>query len=160
MFKKTGLFVSIVILIIVSYFIFLDNSSYNDNEQYKIIRLHVDNCNAQKQACSVDSNDLKIRISFDENIFYLKPFYISVIDESNVRSKIESIQIEFKMKNMDMGINRFLLEKINNENDKGFWKGKALLPICVAGRADWVSELNVRTKKYNYIISLPIEVKK
>lgn len=160
MFKKTGLFLSIIILLTLGYFIFWNAPSNNEIEQRKIVRLHIDKCDAQKNECSVDLNELKIKISFDENIFYLKPFYVSVIDENKEHSKTESIQIEFKMKNMDMGVNRFMLEKITTENNKLLWKGKALLPICVTGRADWISEFTVVTKKYNYIVSLPISVKK
>ena len=160
MLNRAGLFSSIIILLIFGYFIFWTASSNNEIEQRKIIRLQVDKCNAQKQKCSVNLNGHKIRISFDENVFYLKPFYISVSDENNDSNNIESIQIDFKMKNMNMGVNRFLLEKIHSENNQPFWKGKALLPICVTGRADWVSELNIVTKDYNYIISLPLLVKK
>ena len=60
------------------------------------------------------------------------------------------------MNNMNMGVNRFLLKRDN----KSIWKGKALLPICVTGRADWLSEIEILTTKNKYIISIPILVKK
>ena len=58
-----------------------------------------------------------------------------------------------------MGVNRFLLKKTNFRNEKQKWQGKALLPICVTGRADWVSELEVVTQKSKYVFSFPIFVK-
>ena len=63
------------------------------------------------------------------------------------------------MKNMNMGVNRFKLIKPSSKNIKKLWTGKALLPVCITGRADWFAELELISKKKKYMISFPISVK-
>ena len=94
----------------------------------------------------------------DKDIYYLKRF--SVLVENNEPHNIKSMKISFKMKDMDMGNNQFTLNKVKLINKKKSWKGDALLPICVTGRADWFSELEIITKENKYIIEFPIFVKK
>jgi hypothetical protein len=137
------------------------NSKFPLNEEKKIVnKIFIKKCNAQKNICRVETNEFKMELSFDEKIYYLKPFFISVFTENKDNANVESVQIDFKMKNMDVGINRFMLNKTSVKNNKQVWQGKALLPICVTGRVDWVSELAVITKNNKYIISVPILVKR
>jgi len=96
----------------------------------------------------------------DKNIYYLKKFNVDIWVESKKNTNIESIHIDFKMKNMNMGVNHFILNKIKSENKKQKWQGKMLLPVCVTRRADWFSELAVITKQKKYILEFPILVKK
>ena len=60
---------------------------------------------------------------------------------------------------MNMGVNRFSLRKAEIKNQKQKWQGKALLPVCVTGRADWLAELEVVTNQSKYIIAIPLSVK-
>lgn len=105
-------------------------------------------------------NEHNLEVSMDKNIYYLKKFNINIFIENNDHFHVESINVSFNMKNMNMGSNRFNLKKAISENNKEYWKGTALLPICVTGRADWFSELEVVTKQNKYIIEFPILVKK
>jgi hypothetical protein len=154
--KIITLFVLFIIMIISS-----QNLKWvGQSIEKKIINVPTGNCHAQKQLCTVTSDDFKIGISFDKNIYYLKKFNVSVWTENKESADIESIQIDFKMKNMNMGVNRFMLEKINSENKRQQWQGKALLPICVTGRADWFAELEVVTKQSKFILTLPLFVQR
>lgn len=157
-FNKTliALFLFMLIIIIsFSDFYFFDKDLKQD-----VIRFSLENCNAQKQACNVELGEINIKIFFDDNIYYLKPFNISVWTENKKEENIESVEIEFKMKNMNMGFNRFQLTSIPSENNKMRWQGTALLPICVAGRADWFSELEVVANGKKYILTIPLVVKR
>lgn len=130
------------------------------SNELQSIYLSVKDCNVQEKKCKVETKEFNVEISMDENIFYLKRFNIAVLAENNEKSHIESIKVSFKMKNMNMGNNHFILKKVKSINNKKSWKGDALLPICVTGRADWFSELEVVTQKNKYIIGFPIFVKK
>ena len=148
----------VFVIIIASSFIFIQNKNKPDLFKEKdVIKIQPNNCHIESKECIVDLNELKVRVVFDEDIFYLKPFNVSVTNENSENLKLKSIKIDFKMNNMNMGVNRFLLK---NDDNKSLWQGKALLPICVTGRADWLSEIELATKNTRYLISLPILVKK
>ena len=151
--------ISIFLFIIVT-IIFLGSKLPIQSKEWKIKKIPVENCNTQKQTCIVNLDELKIGISLDKNIYYLKKFDVSIWTEVKKNYDIDSIYIDFKMNNMNMGVNRFMLLKVNSENNKQQWQGTALLPICVTGRADWFSELEVVTKQTKYILTFPLNVKR
>jgi len=149
-------FISLALFIIIVVVLFRVVDKYNViHKEKELTQVLVENCRVQDKPCIVNIGDLNLRISFAKNIYYLKPFNIAIsaVDDSN----INSMQVDFKMKNMDMGVNQFQLKR--DIKKPGYWHGKALLPICVTGRADWYSELDVTTKKGRYQIILPILVK-
>lgn len=150
----TVLLISIIIVIAVQ-----SKKVVNDRTERKVITLPVSICKPQEQICKIEFDGLDIELSLDKDIYYLKPFNVSVFSKKNNNSIIEFIQIDFKMKDMDMGVNRFKLKKQNSQNYKQVWKGKALLPICVTRRADWYSELEVVTRENKYIFTFPVSVK-
>ena len=128
------------------------------DKKLAVVKISSGNCKPQNKVCNVELEGLKIGVLFDEDVFYLKPFNVSVSLNDKSNNKIESVYIDFKMKNMDMGVNRFLLTEVGNK--KQSWQGKALLPICVTGRADWFSELEIMTKQNKYILTFPLQVKR
>lgn len=59
------------------------------------------------------------------------PFTIEV---RHVPPHVRSIRASFQMKNMEMGFNRFELQKV----DETTWRVSSVyLPLCVEGRNDW-----------------------
>lgn len=132
----------------------------NDEKELAVIKISFEDCNPQKQECNVELDDLKLKILFDKDIFYLKPFNVSVSSENTRNNNVESVYIEFKMKNMDMGINRFKLMSINNSNQKQSWIAKAILPVCVNGRSDWVATILMKIDNAHYRLSFSFEVRK
>lgn len=152
-----------ILFIIVSVFIVitaLNVIQTGENNDRPPIKISVGNCNVQQNICKVELEKFNIEISMDKSIYYLKKFNVDVWVESKQDTNIESIQIDFKMKDMNMGVNHFILNKMKSENKKQNWQGNALLPVCVTGRADWFSELTIITKQNKYIIEFPILVKR
>ena len=149
----------IVLLIIIALMFIYTLINKDESKLRTVIKIPVEKCKSQHQKCEAKLGKFKIEISFDKNVLYLKPFTVSVLTESKANVEIESIQVDFKMKGMYMGVNRFMLSKISSENLKQKWRGKALLPVCVTGRADWFSELEVVTKQNKYILLVPVLVK-
>ncbi len=155
---KNRIFIAISLILIISFYFFLTSEIQKNEKVLSTTNIHLINCQVQKQPCKVELDDIKLNILFDKDVLYLKPFNFSVrakIKENN----IHSMKINFKMKNMDMGINRFALKNVKEEDDEQLWVGTALLPICVTGRADWFSELEIVTKDIKYVLSFPITVK-
>lgn len=147
------LFLSLIILIIVT-----QNLRWKKTDkELTVVKMSFENCKPQNKVCNIELEGLKLEVLFDEDVFYLKPFNVSVSLKNKSNNKIESVYIDFKMKNMNMGGNRFLLTEVGNKKQN--WQGKALLPICVTGRADWFSELEVIIDKKKYILTFPLIVK-
>lgn len=131
----------------------------NDHNRKNQILIPVSECHPQFKKCNLKINDLDIEIATDKDIFYLQQFTVSVWIEGENNSNIELIYIDFKMKNMNMGVNRFKLVKSNKQDIKQLWTGAALLPVCITGRADWFAELELITRENKYMLSFPIAVK-
>lgn len=165
--RKVGFALMILVLILIFVYIFFISTNMPDKnnlDEKSITTVTLENCDIQKAACLFKFKNLTLEISMDKDIYYLKPFNLSVKrlftnTSSKDTSKIESIVVDFKMKNMNMGVNRFQLKKMTLKNDAYAWEGKALLPICVTGRADWVSELDILTSDSHYRLIFPILVK-
>lgn len=151
--------VTTIIFLLVILYVASEYQSEKPETSLTSININSGKCKIQSEICNFDIDDLRISISSDKNIKYLNPFVISVKTKTNNNLKIKKIQVDFKMINMDMGVNRFLLNKkpINNNNEQ-LWQGKALLPICVTGRADWVAEFSLYIKDSLYFLKLPITV--
>lgn len=150
--------ISLVFIGVLSVVIFQSINIHNKNLERAVIVIPAGKCKPQTQICKVELGDLNVDVFFEKNIFYLKPFKMSIRTTKN--NNIESIIVDFKMKDMDMGINRFELIKINNTDEKQSWTAKAILPICVNGRSDWIAAILVKIDKIHYKLTLPFEVKK
>jgi len=48
---------------------------------------------------------------------------------------VRQVLVQFTMKGMDMGLNRYRLVS----DGAGRWTGKAMLPVCTTGRTDWLA---------------------
>ena len=145
----TVLLISIIIVIAVQ-----SKKVLNERTERKVITLPVSKCNPQNKICNVKHKDLTIDISLDKNIFYLKPFNVSVL--SNNKVDIEHIYIDFKMKKMKMGLNRFILKNKGSQE----WLGVVILPVCIAGRSDWIATVDIHTIKYRFILTFPVSIDK
>jgi len=145
----SALFISLIIMGIV----LLSSNKKSDINKIRLIQLPVQKCIPQERMCEIKINDTEVRVSFEKDIFYLKPFKVSLFSNN----KIDAVYLDFKMRNMDMGVNRFLLASTDLQNKN--WQGKGLLPICVTGRADWNSELEIIIDTKKYIVPFPLIVK-
>lgn len=160
--KKTGLSNKVIILFIIFFISILIVQPFflKDNNNLTIKKISAEDCRVQQNPCTINLDGLELEVSFDKHIYYLKKFNISVVAGKEHNPVINSIHVNFKMKNMNMGVNRFTLSKINVKNNKQSWESEAILPVCVTGRADWISELEVITDKTKYIVSFPFYVTK
>ena len=159
MVKKTVIF-SIIILIASVLAVINSQSIENTKIKRTVIIVPTEQWTTLSNLCTVNLNGVKLKISFDQNVYYLKPFNVTVEFNNSSDFNVDKIFVDFKMKNMNMGINRFSLKNDYSDTKNSKWFGIVLLPICVTGRADWIASFEVTTNNNQYLISLPLDIKK
>ena len=156
---KLKIIITISVVIISAVLIAYVNLSGKNTEIISVENLNAPGCHVQNNDCEININGFKLAISFDKNIYYLKSFSFSVL--SDIHFPIKTIITDFRMKNMEMGVNRFSMISTTTKSDnKQHWQGKALLPVCISGRADWYAEMSIQLENTRYIVSFPLQVEK
>ncbi len=124
-----------------------------DNKTEDVIVLP-QQCYPQQQLCKFNVQALEMGVVFSKKVVYLQPFDIKVIQYSKDGGGIEQPQISFQMKNMNMGLNRYNLQASAALSE---WKTRAVLPVCVSGRADWLAELEFVYQGKYYKLVYPLQ---
>lgn len=84
--------------------------------------------------CSFVSGGKPGALRFSESPKVLQPFTLSVQAEG-----LDRAEAAFSMAGMDMGVNRYRLQ----QQPRGEWTAKVILPVCVTGRSDWLLNLTL-----------------
>lgn len=84
-----------------------------------------------RQVCTAPISHRSVQIRFDPPPRKLQPFDLTVHSAHPPRF------VSFAMQSMDMGFNRFVLQPVAGE----VWRGRMALPACVAGRSDWLVQI-------------------
>lgn len=88
--------------------------------------------------CVVDN--LMVRTSHSPQV--LKPFELSIQWESENVVAVSEVYASFAMEGMEMGLNRYrLVQKSEN-----LWVAEVTLPACVRGRADWIMQVEAKSR--------------
>ena len=89
-------------------------------------------CDPAVGNCVAVGGDRQVTLGFGSAVVPLESFTVDV----NLRDvAAEAVTVEFRMEGMEMGINRFDLVSVGD----GGWRGKAVLPVCWAGRRQWTA---------------------
>lgn len=94
-------------------------------------------CADLTQGCRIDKSAVEARV--DRAPSALQPFLLTVR-----APQAKGVHAEFVMQGMEMGLNRYRLERQPN----GAWQGRATLPVCVSGRRDWRLILEVDGERH------------
>ena len=147
-------------LFAVSAILFFQLMSTQKKGEMESVYRPLKNCNVQENKCKVNIEKISFNIVMAKDVFYLKKFNVDVFVENEFKKRIKSIKVSFKMKSMNMGNNVFVLNKRLSNKERLNWNTTAVLPICVSGRPDWISTLEVIIENKKYILEFPIQVKK
>ncbi len=98
--------------------------------------MYYQSCNPSIKTCAAYLGRHKVSLKFLQAPSALKPFQV-LLKTGDLRP--ESVQVEFFMPEMDMGVNLFTL----SPQADGIWQAQALLPVCSLGRNDWTVRLHV-----------------
>jgi hypothetical protein len=108
--------------------------------------------------CTASDSRHVIELQLDTDTRYLKPFDIQVKTQGFKDTIVKSVSVEFNMVNMDMGLNRFRLQKVDQQVAGSVYRGQGMLPVCVTGRVDWQArvELEMDDATYQAIFDVTI----
>jgi hypothetical protein len=119
----------------------------------------VKNCNPVLDLCTASDHSHSVVFRLDPSTRYLKPFEIEVTIKGFNVTAVKTVSVDFNMVDMDMGINRFSLNQVIQQETGIVYRGRGILPVCVTGRRDWqaVVEVDAGDTAYqavfNFIIS-------
>lgn len=94
-------------------------------------------CNPVEQFCTVQTPGGIIGLQITGPLKALQAFPVEV-RLNNIIVPPERVSVRFEMVAMDMGSNHFVLQPTAES-----WQGQAVLPVCSAGRQDWLATVEV-----------------
>lgn len=113
-------------------------------------------CDLAQQSCSAQLDGKTLSLDIKKPVKYLTKLEIELKVSGYQNEKITKVIIDFSMPGMEMGINRFEIRKIENDN---VWHGMAILPVCISGRTDWQVKLYLQTDKAQYVAMHDLVIK-
>jgi len=99
--------------------------------------------------CRAANEFLAATVTFTSDARALQPFPVTVLPEAG--DQLESVTVTFSMQGMDMGRNRYRL----SSGSMGVWNGIVTLPVCSAGRADWIADFDLLAAGRHYRMQVP-----
>lgn len=90
-------------------------------------------CVPTGRACTARRDGLSLTLRLPDEIQPLEAFALQVVLAGPQAGAVETVLADFTMADMEMGRNRFQMER----QPGGQWRGQALLPVCTSGRRDW-----------------------
>ncbi|MCF7521206.1 hypothetical protein L4G92_03950 [Neisseria sp. ZJ106] len=87
-----------------------------------------------RQGCTLPNGAY---VKFSGTVSAKTPFSVEL---RNVAAEVGEVSVSFAMKDMDMGFNRYPLQRSTD----GAWQADHIrLPLCVAGRRDYLADINI-----------------
>lgn len=114
----------------------------------------VADCDSAKQACAARGEDLEFELRLGPPVRPMEAFGIQLRGLRGALDADAQITVEFQMRDMDMGLNRYRLEPAAD----GAWQGRAILPVCTTGRSDWIARVEIVQRGRRWTAELPFSV--
>ena len=92
-------------------------------------------CDLRHSVCTAVQGEQRVGLQFSSPLRALEPFWVEAVTAG---MDVREVQLEFTMQGMDMGQNRYRLLPAGDA-----WVGSVTLPVCVAGRSDWLATLTL-----------------
>jgi hypothetical protein len=89
----------------------------------------VNDCDLSRQDCSAGA----YRLEFERPVKPLTRLKARLLS----KQQIDSAVLYLEMKDMDMGINRFIFR----QEKQGAWEADMIIPVCATGRRDWLASV-------------------
>ncbi len=117
----------------------------DDARTLEVHELTVAPCDPTQRACHAIGDDLSLDLHLQGRVSALKSFPVLVRLRSRT-TDATAVTIAFTMPGMDMGVNRYRLQR----QADGRWIGNVLLPVCATGRKDWLADVEVMAGTRGY----------
>jgi hypothetical protein len=112
-------------------------------------------CDSAQRACAARGGDLEFELRLGPPVRPMEAFDIRLHGLRGTLAADAQVSVAFEMRAMDMGLNRYRLERAAD----GSWQGRAILPVCTTGRSDWLARVEIVQHSQRWIAELPFEVK-
>lgn len=99
--------------------------------------------------CEAIFSDQTLKLQLSPTPVVMAPF-IALVETGE---DIAEIYLQFQMKDMDMGVQRYRLLG----DGHGQWQSEVMLPVCSLGRSDWVAILDVKYREEWWRGEFPFE---
>lgn len=113
-------------------------------------------CDSAQRACAAFGEDLEFELRLGPPVRPMETFEIRLRGLRDTLAADAQITVEFQMRGMDMGLNRYRLERAAD----GDWHGRAILPVCTTGRSDWLARVEVAQRGRRWATEMPFEVRR
>ena len=121
-----------------------------DSEVQAQYSMKHDPCSPARSECAAFIDGHRLLLKFLQPPSALQAFDVQLTTEG---LDPQSVQLEFFMQGMDMGVNRYALQPVTRHN----WQTKVTLPVCSLGRHDWVVRLKVNYKNTSWLADFSFE---
>lgn len=113
-------------------------------------------CDSAQRACRARGADLEIEVRLGPPVRPLQTFEIELRSRHGALAEAANAQldIQFQMRAMDMGLNRYRLQA----DADGVWRGRAVLPVCSTGRSNWIAQVDISMDGRRWRAELPFTV--
>lgn len=111
-------------------------------------------CESAKRSCRLLGEGVEFELSLGPLLRTMETFSITV---RHVRGDVASnaqVDVQFQMRDMDMGLNHYRLIADVDE----VWRGQAMLPVCSSGRSDWLAQVTITTDGETWQAVVPFVV--
>lgn len=110
-------------------------------------------CEVQ-QRCLAGDEALSVEVRFGKQPRALQPFPVNV--KLTGTEAAEAVYVVFSMPGMDMGLNRYQLRG----DSISAWNADITLPICLAGRSDWIASFELLFPARRVLLDVPFVLEK
>jgi hypothetical protein len=111
-------------------------------------------CDSARQSCRARGDDLEIELRLGPPVLPMEAFDIQLQSMRGDLGTQARIDVQFQMRGMDMGLNRYRLDR----DADGVWRGRALLPVCASGRSDWYVVIDIAQDGRRWVAEIPFVV--
>ena len=107
--------------------------------------VHTAACNV-RQGCVLSQGS---HVQFSPQSSAKSPFDIII---SNAPADVAQVSVSFSMRGMDMGFNRYALQKQSD----GSWVARQIrLPLCIDNRNDYLADITIGTEHHRLPFGIP-----
>lgn len=120
----------------------------------EVLHLTDAQCDSARQACLATGTGLGIEWRLAPPVRPMQQFDMQLRVARGELSADAEVIVEFQMRDMNMGLNRYWLEPAA----AGTWRGRAMLPVCTSARSDWLATLTIQDGDRRWTAELPFTV--
>ncbi|VAW70325.1 hypothetical protein MNBD_GAMMA10-1114 [hydrothermal vent metagenome] len=149
---KKIVFIALLMLLVLSASWFAGQWLQKENAPSKIVATYSSSCDLLQSACEFKQFDNHYTIKLIGKPSPLSPF---VVQLDAAPSSMDAAEISFKMRNMDMGYAVYSLRRYQLSDT---WQASVILPVCLAGRADWVLSVKLQLANQQSVVKFDVFV--